>query len=56
MKPGELVVYKKNNYSKRNVDPTIYAAWTEKKIILDETTLQDMIKMAKDNYGIEMEV
>ncbi|CAN5440476.1 N/A [soil metagenome] len=56
MKPGELVVYKENIFSKRNVDPAIYAAWTEKKIILDETTLRDMIKMAKDSYGIEIEV
>lgn len=56
MKPGELVVYKENNYSKRNVDPAAYASWTEKKIILDETTLLEMIKMAKDNYGVEIEV
>ncbi len=56
MKPGELVEYQKNNYSKRRVDPTIYAAWTEKKIILDKTTLQEMIRMAKDNYGIDVEV
>jgi len=55
MKPGELVVFKKNNYSKRNVDPAIYASWTEKKIILDETSLKEMIQMAKDNYGIVIE-
>ena len=56
MKPGELVEYKKNKYSKRVVDPNIYAAWTEKKIILNQTTLQEMIRMAKDNFGIEIEV
>ncbi len=56
MKPGELVEYKKDRISKREVDPSIYAAWTENKIILDKTTLQEMISMAKDNYGIEIGV
>ncbi len=56
MKPGELVEYKKDRITKREVDPSIYAAWTEKKIILNQTTLQEMIVMAKDNYGIEIEV
>ncbi len=56
MKPGELVECKKNNFQKRVVDPRIYAAWTEKKIILDQTTLREMIRMAKDNYGIELNV
>lgn len=56
MKPGELVEYKKDNYSKRTVDPKIYAAWTEKKIILSETSLEEMVRMAHDNYGITVEV
>lgn len=56
MKPGELVEYKRDRISKRDVDPNIYAAWTENKIILNQTTLQEMIIMAKDNYGIEISV
>ena len=56
MKPGELVEYNKDQYSKRVVDPRIYAAWTQKKIILNQTTLQEMIRMAKDNYGLEIDV
>lgn len=56
MKPGELVEYKKDRITKRKVDPTIYAAWTENKIILNQTSLLEMIHMAKDNYGIELEV
>lgn len=56
MKPGELVEYKKDKYRKRVVDPRIYAAWTEKKIILNQTTLQEMVDMAKNNYGIVIEV
>lgn len=56
MKPGELVEYKKDKYSKRLVDPYVYAAWTEKKIILDQTSLQEMIRMAEDNYGVKISV
>jgi len=56
MKPGELVECKKNDIKKRVVDPRVYAAWTEKKIILDQTTLRDMVRMAKDNYGVDIDV
>jgi ferric-dicitrate binding protein FerR (iron transport regulator) len=56
MKPGELVEFRKDRITKREVDPDIYAAWTENKIILNQTSLQEMIRMAKDNYGIEIEV
>jgi transmembrane sensor len=56
MKPGELVECKKNDIRKSTVDPRVYAAWTEKKIILDQTTLRDMVRMAKDNYGVDIDV
>jgi len=56
MKPGELVEYNKDKYSKRTVDTRLYAAWTEKKIILNQTSLREMVRMAKDNYGIEIKV
>ena len=56
MKPGELVEYQKDTYSTRVVDPRMYAAWTEKKIILNQTSLREMIRMAKDNYGIDIDV
>ena len=32
----------------------MYASWTEKKIILDQTSLQEMIRMAEDNYGLKI--
>jgi ferric-dicitrate binding protein FerR (iron transport regulator) len=56
MKPGELVEYKQDRITKRDVNPDIYAAWTENKIILNQTSLLEMIQMAKDNYGIEIHV
>lgn len=56
MKPGELVEFTENKYSKRTVNPSVYVAWTEKKIILDHTTLREMLRMMKDNYGVDVAV
>jgi transmembrane sensor len=56
MQPGEMVEYGENTYTKKTVDPKVYAAWTEKKLILHQTSLREMIEMAKNNYGIEVSV
>jgi len=56
MSPGDLVQLKKNNVIKRKVNARQYMAWTEHKIILDETTLGDMVRLAQDNYGVTVEV
>jgi ferric-dicitrate binding protein FerR (iron transport regulator) len=56
MSPGDFVEYKKKSFSKKTVNPAIYTAWTEKKIILDHTSLRDMIDMMRDNYGVEVTV
>ncbi len=59
MKPGDLVEFSgshNDQFVKRQVDPRIYAAWTEGKIILNQTSLREIIRMAKDNYGVEIDV
>ncbi|CAN5147375.1 hypothetical protein BH09BAC3_BH09BAC3_25290 [soil metagenome] len=56
MKPGELVEVKKDGFKKTNVDPVTYLSWTERRVNLDGTTLRDMIRMASDNYGLEIDV
>jgi transmembrane sensor len=56
MEPGDMVEYGENSFTKKTVDPTIYAAWTEKKIILDQTSLREMIEMAKNNYNVDISV
>jgi len=56
MKPGELVEFKSNQFSKKSVDPERYVAWTQKKLVLDRTSLREMVQMMKDNYGVEVEV
>jgi len=56
MKPGDMVEYKEKSYSRRSVDPAVYSAWTEKKLILDHTSLREMVDMLRNNYGVEVEV
>jgi transmembrane sensor len=56
MNPGDLVEYKRKTYSRRTVNPTNYSAWTEKKLVLDHTSLREMIQLLKDNYGLDVSV
>ena len=56
MNPGELVEYNERKYVKRKVDPKIYTAWTENNLVLNRTSLREMLLMIKDNYGIQVEV
>jgi transmembrane sensor len=54
MKPGEFVEYKQKSFSKRVVNPAIYTAWTEKKLVLDHTSLREMVDMLHNNYGVDV--
>lgn len=56
MNPGELVEYNEKKYVKRLVDPKMYTAWTQNNLVLDRTSLREMLHLIKDNYGIEVEV
>lgn len=56
MEPGDLVEYDEKKYIKRSVDPKVYTAWTENTLLLNRTSLREMLHMIKDNYGIDVEV
>jgi transmembrane sensor len=56
MQPGEMVEYKEQHYKKKAVNPLLYTAWTNNKIILDHTTLGEMVYMLRDSYGLEVKV
>ena len=56
MKPGEMVEYKEQRYKKKSVNPELYTAWTDNKIILNRTSLSEMVNMLKDNYGLQVKV
>lgn len=56
MNPGELVEYDEKKYVRRKVDPKIYTAWTENNLVLNRTSLRELTRLIRDNYGIEVEV
>ena len=51
-----MVEYKEQHYKKKAVNPQLYTAWTDNKIILDHTSLLEMVHMLKDSYGLEVRV
>ena len=56
MKPGEMVEYKEQHFKMKEVDPKLYTAWTDNKIILNHTKLSEMVYMLKDTYGLDVKV
>ena len=51
-----MVEYKEQHFRKKEVDPEMYTAWTDNKIILNKTRLSEMVNMLKDTYGLEVRV
>ncbi|MDR7132119.1 ferric-dicitrate binding protein FerR (iron transport regulator) [Algoriphagus sp. 4150] len=56
MKPGELVEFKASKFQRKQVNTAHYTSWKDKVLHLDETSLEEIIKMARNNYGIEIDV
>lgn len=56
MKPGDLVEYDQKKIQKKRVNPESYVSWTKKVLQLESTTLEEMIRMAEENYGLQVQV
>lgn len=56
MKPGDLVEYDQQKIQKKQVNPSSYVSWTTKILQLESTQLEEMIRMAEENYGIKIKV
>lgn len=58
MQPGELVEVKDqtNLVVRKTVNPEIYSSWTTKRLVLDNTSLQEISVMLKETYGLNVEV
>ncbi|MEN7549622.1 FecR domain-containing protein [Rapidithrix thailandica] len=56
MKPGEAVEFEENSayYVKKEVNPVQYSAWKENKLIFDQTSIEELVQILKDNYGISV--
>ncbi len=56
MEPGELVEFKEKKFQRKKVDPEHYVSWTGKVLNLDHTSLSQILKMARENYGVRIKV
>lgn len=53
LKPGEVAMYSKSTGELKKLvqDPLIYKAWTEKKMLTNNTTVGEIIQAIEDQYG-----
>lgn len=56
MNPGDLVEFKESRFQRKKVDASLYTSWKDKVLNLDKTSLDEIIKMARNNYGITIEI
>lgn len=56
MEPGDLVKFKDNKFKKERVDTSLYTSWKDDVLNLDQTSLAEIVRMAKENYGVMIEV
>jgi transmembrane sensor len=56
MNPGDLVEYDQQKIQKKRVNPASYVSWTKKVLLLDSMTLDEMVRMAEENFGLEVRV
>jgi ferric-dicitrate binding protein FerR (iron transport regulator) len=58
MKPGDLVEFKDGpaDYIKKAVNAEVYSSWKDKKLILDHTSLKEILTMLEENHGLKSTV
>lgn len=56
LKPGELAVFNDgaNELEMQVQNPEIHKAWTDRKMLADNTTLQEIIQTIEDQYGYKV--
>lgn len=58
LKPGEMaeLLPAQQKFKKSQVNPEIYSAWTQKKLIFQATPLADIVSLLEENYGYQVQV
>ena len=56
MKPGDFVEFANNQIEKKKVVKDDYLAWTQNKLVFDNTKLSDVANIIKDHYGIDVKL
>lgn len=56
LRPGEMLSYESTTKQVKKVDtdPVVQTAWIDKKIILQDATVQTIIEYLEDNYGYKV--
>jgi ferric-dicitrate binding protein FerR (iron transport regulator) len=56
MRPGDLIAYSalNNKLMKSTADPEVYTSWADKKLILQDATVDDILQYIEDNYGYKV--
>ena len=58
MQPGELVEVSDTSRTivKRLVNPEVYTSWRCKKLVFDNTSLEEIVSLLEESYGLTVEV
>jgi transmembrane sensor len=56
LKPGELVEFRgtTERFVRRTVNPDVYSAWKDQRLLFDETSLADVADLLRESHGIEV--
>lgn len=56
MHPGQMLTFEKssNQVKRRNTDPVAQTAWIDKKMILENASVNTIIEFLRDNYGFKV--
>lgn len=55
--PGELVAYDTHHrFVKQSVDPTPFIAWTQQRLVWQESSLREIANWIVDHYGVNVEL
>ena len=56
MKPGDFVEFAEKQIQKKTIAKQDYLAWTENKLVFDNTPLTEFAAIIKEHYGIEVKL
>ena len=54
--PGEFVSFKEDLWQKKTVQPDSLMAWTDQKLVFDNTPLRDVVTAVNDHYGVDLQL
>lgn len=56
MLPGEMIAYETstNQLERSVIDPVVHTSWVDKKLILDNASINTIIQYIEDNYGYKV--